>query len=296
MSLVLAVQPDASQAERLASVCRRIGTDLVLAASAPEALAALGCRIPDVILSAPLLPASDEAAIAERLRALGDDALHVQAISAPVLGDLPVAEPEPKGLLKAFKRPRRAAAPAVCDEVAFAGELSGHLLRAVAERASMAAEPIEADVPEIAPAAAQPPDDLWPHSRVTGYQVQNPATARLRLNDVRQRSADQEPDAGEQVRLNHLPQGYGEQEPDTTGIPDPGSRIPDPDAPLDIELISLVDAIAEECKPRKRKGQARRSRKRRVHDDAAYFDPSRSEFAAVVDKFDEFTRQHSRVA
>src|SRR5690606_10686545 len=77
--------------------------------------------------------------------------------------------------------------------------------------------------------------------------------------------------------------------------PDPAPRIPDPDAPVDIELISLVDAIAQESPPRKRTRQAgQHRRKRPVYDDAAYFDPAQSEFSAVVDRFDEFAREHSR--
>lgn len=143
MSLVLAVQPDADQGARLTSVCRRIGVEIVLAPYAPEALAALGDRVPDVIVTTPLLPADDGAAIAERLRALGGEALHVQMLSAPILGE-PVAEPPRRGLLKSFRRSRRTAAPAVCDPLVFAGELSGHLLRAVAERAALTGEPIVA--------------------------------------------------------------------------------------------------------------------------------------------------------
>ena len=228
MSLVLAVQPDPDQAARLSSVCRRIGAELVLAPSAPDALAALDGRVPDVILTAPLLPAGDEAAIAERLRTLGEDALHVQALAAPILGQ-PVVEPQPRGLLKAFRRPRPAAGPAVCDPLVFAGELSGHLLRAVAERAAITGEPI----------AAPPFDEV-----LTGGTAAGAA-------------------------------------PGPQGVPELAA------APADIDLTPLLDGIAE-TSPGRRKPQGGRRRKRRVYDDAAYFDPSRCEFAAVLEKFDEF--------
>jgi CheY-like chemotaxis protein len=155
MSLVLAIQPDSTQAARLTSVCRRIGTELVLAPSAVEALAVLGERIPDVILSAPLLPASDEAAIAERLRAMGEDALHVQTLGAPILG-APIVHTEPGGLLEALRRRRPATAPAVCDPLAFAGELSAHLLRAVAERAAITGVRIEAPSLDIVAGPVDP--------------------------------------------------------------------------------------------------------------------------------------------
>ena len=234
MSLVLAVQPDPDQAARLSSVCRRIGAELVLAASAPEALAALGGRVPDVVLTAPLLPAADDAAIAERLRTLGEDALHVQALAAPILGQ-PVVEPQARGLLKAFRRPRPAAGPAVCDPLAFAGELSGHLLRAVAERAAITGEPI------VAPPFDEVPTD-------DGSAAGTAASPR--------------------------------------GVPQTVT------APVDIDLTSLLDGIAES--PRKRKSPGGRRRKRRVYDDAAYFDPSRCEFAAVLEKFDEFVESGTR--
>jgi CheY-like chemotaxis protein len=230
MSLVLAIQPDDAQAAQLTSVCRRIGADLVLAPTAPQALASLGDRIPDVVLSAPLLPASDEAAIAERLRALGDGALHVQALSAPVLGE-PIVEPQPRGLLKAFRRQRPASGPSVCDPAVFAGELSGHLLRAVAERAAITGQPIEA------------PSFDATFDAAFGAAFDKPAAS----------------DA----------------------------------APTDIDLTPLLDGIAEESRPRTRKGQGPRRRKRRRYDDAAYFDPQRSEFAAVVDRFDEFIQQEA---
>jgi CheY-like chemotaxis protein len=233
MSLVLAIQPDPDQAARLLSVCRRIGAEVVLASSASDALATLGDRVPDVILSAPLLPVSDDAAIADRLRSLGEDALHVQALSAPLLGE-PLLEPQPRGLFKAFTRQRRPAGPAVCDPLVFAGELSGHLLRAVAERAALTGVPIEA--PSL--------DDLRSMDVVSGFS-RTP---------------------------NDRPLVRSRREP-----------------PVDIDLTSLLDGIAE------RGSQARkttsRRRRRRIYDDAAYFDPARCRFAAVLEKFDEFARQ-----
>ena len=102
MSLVLAIQPDDDQAARLKAACRRVGAELVIAPTAPQAIAALGSRVPDLILSAPLLPASDEAAVAAHLRELGPDALHVQALTAPVLGEPGPEAPAPRGLLGFF--------------------------------------------------------------------------------------------------------------------------------------------------------------------------------------------------
>ena len=157
MSLVLAIQPDGGQAARLASVCRRIGADFVLAASAAEALASLAGRVPDVVLTAPLLPASDETLLADHLRALGDGGLHVQVLAAPLLG-APGAPPQPGGVLDALRRRRRVSSPPACDPLVYAGELSGHLLRAVAERIAIMGEPIVAPPLDEAPAPAGNPE------------------------------------------------------------------------------------------------------------------------------------------
>ena len=86
-SLIVAIERDRDQAARLETVVRtRDGADLVPAGSTPEALAALGDRVPDLILAPPLLPARDEAAVADRLRQLGPMAAHVQTITVPRLG------------------------------------------------------------------------------------------------------------------------------------------------------------------------------------------------------------------
>ena len=71
MPLILAIEPDRRQSAQLTAVVRhRLHADLVLAESAERALAALGDRVPDLILTSALLSAKDEGALGARLRAL----------------------------------------------------------------------------------------------------------------------------------------------------------------------------------------------------------------------------------
>ena len=70
MPLILAIEPDRRQANQLTAVVKsRLHADLVLAESAARALAALGDRVPDLILTSALLSPTDEVVLGERLRA-----------------------------------------------------------------------------------------------------------------------------------------------------------------------------------------------------------------------------------
>ncbi len=95
MPLILAIEPDRRQAAQLASIAQgRIGAELVMAESAEKALRALGDRVPDLILTPPLLSPRDDAAITDRLRALGTAATYVQTLTIPALA---TAEPRTGG-------------------------------------------------------------------------------------------------------------------------------------------------------------------------------------------------------
>ena len=63
MSLILAVEPDKRQAKHLSAVVRQqVRGELVVAESGAAALAALGDRVPDLILTPALLPPKDDPA------------------------------------------------------------------------------------------------------------------------------------------------------------------------------------------------------------------------------------------
>ena len=141
MVLLLAVEPDARQAVNIARVLRaRPRTELVIAESAVQALQMLGDRVPDVLLTSPLLSRQDEAALAAWLRHLGPAAAHVQELTIPILATS--APPPPKkrrGVMATLRRERRqATTPDGCDPDVFAEQVSGYMDRASAGRAPMA--------------------------------------------------------------------------------------------------------------------------------------------------------------
>ncbi len=150
MVLLLAVEPDARQAVNIARVLRtRPRTELVIAESAVQALQTLGDRVPDVLLTSPLLSRQDEAALATWLRSLGPAAAHVQELTIPILATS--APPPPKkrrGVMATLRRERpQAATPDGCDPDVFAEQVSGYMDRASAGRPPIAPTSEE----EIAP-------------------------------------------------------------------------------------------------------------------------------------------------
>ena len=142
MPLILAIEPDRRQANQLSAVVKgRLHAELVLGDSAERALAALGDRVPDLILTSALLSPTDEVVLGERLRALDACAAHVQTLTIPVLaGPRPRARGRMGGMLSALRRGKpQDDAPDGCDPTVFAAQCAEYLERAVAEQAINAA-------------------------------------------------------------------------------------------------------------------------------------------------------------
>ena len=157
MVLILAVEPDARQLANIATVLRaRPQTELVIAESAVRALQTLADRVPDVLLTSPLLSRQDETALAAWLTHLGPAAAHVQELTIPILATSAPPPKKRRGVLATLRRERtHAAAPDGCDPDVFAEQVSGYMDRASAGRAPVAPAQIEiapSDVEEIAPA------------------------------------------------------------------------------------------------------------------------------------------------
>jgi CheY-like chemotaxis protein len=134
MPLILAIEPDKRQAAHITSMARhRLHAELVLAVSADRALAALGDRIPDLILTPALLPPQDEAALAERLRQLDERAAHVQTLTIPLLA-APGRSSPARGMLAALRRERPGSSGDGCDPAVFAEQVTAYLERAAIER------------------------------------------------------------------------------------------------------------------------------------------------------------------
>jgi CheY-like chemotaxis protein len=126
--LILAVEPDRQQAQQLSSMfSRQFQVELVLANSTSGALAKLGDRIPQLVLTSALIRPRDEVALLEWLRNLGSAASHVQTVTIPVL-----ATPEPpssrrSGTISFGKDRNTAWTPDTCDPAVFADWISVYL-------------------------------------------------------------------------------------------------------------------------------------------------------------------------
>jgi hypothetical protein len=134
MPLILAIEPDKRQAAHITSMARhRLHAELVLAVSAERALAALGDRIPDLILTPALLSPQDDAALTERLRQLDERAAHVQTLTIPLLA-APGRSSPARGMLAALRRERPGSSADGCDPAVFAEQITAYLARAAIER------------------------------------------------------------------------------------------------------------------------------------------------------------------
>ena len=118
-ALVLAIEPDLRQATILKRIVRdKVHADVAVVESPDAALAAIGTRIPDVLLLSALLSPRDEDELIAHLRGL-DGADHIQTHTIPQLAST-AADQEPggrRGLLGVFKRKKEAPQPIVsgCD-------------------------------------------------------------------------------------------------------------------------------------------------------------------------------------
>src|SRR5262245_34103137 len=140
MPLILAIEPDRRQASQLTAMVRgRLHAELVLGESAERALAALGQRVPDLILTSALLSPKDENALGERLRSLDGAAAHVQTLTIPVLASSSGrGSGRAGGMLSALRRDKGKAAMSLdgCDPAVFAEQCKDYLDRAETERAA----------------------------------------------------------------------------------------------------------------------------------------------------------------
>jgi CheY-like chemotaxis protein len=126
--LILAVEPDPDQAAELTALVRRqFDAELVLGAGTEAALRALAGRVPDLVLTSPLIPPRDESELVAWLRELGIKGSHVQTVTIPVLAS--AAPPSvSRGSTLPFGRGRSTAAtPDSCDPAVFADWVSVYL-------------------------------------------------------------------------------------------------------------------------------------------------------------------------
>ena len=175
MSLILVVEPDSRHAAQLASIARNhLHAELVMAESGDRAVAALAQRVPDIVLTAPLLPHHDEAVLSDYLRGLGEAGAHVQTLTIPILSMPTGSQRTGRGR---FRRERPDPnLPDGCDPALFAEQIGQYLhcarQRRVPPRQQPDAPPITFDQPIVPPVVTeivpvveehQPDIDLTPY-------------------------------------------------------------------------------------------------------------------------------------
>ena len=131
MALILAIENNRQQGAQLKSIVQGLGAELVLAQSAEHAFAAVGDRVPDLILIPLLLSPQDDAALSNRLRELGSAASHVRTLSIPILA---APSESPGGTLSILRIAEEKESPVGCAPEVFAGQLREYLDGAVRER------------------------------------------------------------------------------------------------------------------------------------------------------------------
>ena len=158
MPLILVVDPNRQQAARVAAVLRRRArTEVVIAESATGALDAVAARVPDVLLTSPLLSEREESVLADWLRGLGAAAAHVQVLTIPILATAAPADTT-RGMLSVLRRRRpRKTSVGGCEPAVFADQVGLYLERASDEREVW---PVPTLPPEPPPATVEgdPPE------------------------------------------------------------------------------------------------------------------------------------------
>ena len=134
MQLILAIVADQQQAAQLAALIDgRLPVDLVQAAEVGEGLLALDERIPDLILTSPLMSPFDDGVLDEYLRDLGPAGAHVQTLRIPVLSQAPKKAPRLGFSLRRRAKPEPTT-PVGCEPKVFADEIAQYLARAAEEK------------------------------------------------------------------------------------------------------------------------------------------------------------------
>jgi hypothetical protein len=139
MPLILIIEPDRRQADRVAALAPDpVDAEVLVVESVDEALAALDRRVPDLLLTPPLLSTKDDAALTARLRELDSRGVELQTLVIPVLASeevRPAPVEKPGGLLNRLRKQKPArAADDGCAPAVFAAQINEYLARVEAER------------------------------------------------------------------------------------------------------------------------------------------------------------------
>ena len=289
MSLILAIEPNKNQAHQLSALVRaHLKAELVTAPTAAAALAALGDRIPDVVLTPALFGLRDEAALTERLRQLGSDGSHVQTLAIPILAAGPSKGNANNGLLG---RKKDKADPNVgCDPAIFAEQIKIYLQRASVERRAQASEAAARATARPTETAGESTTDSL-SAFMVGADELDVDSLELQSFDPPVAAAPEAAPAAEPQDWNTSPQPVASAEGEESGLVTPPPAGPPLWRASDaMESVSVRDTTS--ASPVKASGDANRPapRPRRTPpqpDEWAYFDPSQAPIKALIRRLDE---------
>lgn len=162
MPLILAIEPDRKQASKIAALAKNpLHAELVIGESAEAALATLGHRMPDLILTSLLLSPKDDAVLTDRLREMDAAGAHVPTLVIPVLGSSSRGSSVASGLLTRLRKSKvDDSSLEGCDPAMFAAQITEYLERAALEREAHADRLEARSYRETAPAPVAAPPDL----------------------------------------------------------------------------------------------------------------------------------------
>jgi CheY-like chemotaxis protein len=305
MSLILAIEPNKNQAHQLNALVRQyLKAELVTAPTAAAALAALGDRIPDLVLTPALFGLRDEAALTERLRQLGTDGSHVQTLAIPILAAGP-SKGNANNTLLGRKRDK-ADANVGCDPSIFAEQIKIYLQRASVERRAQASEAAARATARPASTASESTADglsafmvgadeldvdslelesIEPPMAIAPEPAQTPDTQYAAQAAEPSVESQDRWSPGPQTATNTTEEESGLVTPPPTGPP--LWRAPDQAESFSgnggsANAASTPKASAESARPAQR---PRRTPPR--PDEWAYFDPSQTAFKALIRRLDE---------
>jgi CheY-like chemotaxis protein len=286
MPLILAIEPDRRQSTKLAMLARnQLHADLVITDSVEQALAALDEVVPDLILTSPLIPSRDGIALADRLRELDAEGLHVRAVVIPALA-VPgqrVRTPQRSGGTPV--RGRNLSNPSSgggCDPVVFGMQLVAHLDRAGIERH---AEPrASASAPQITRAPA-PVAVSQPPPRAEDVNVDIPKVETVtNVNAAQDQDRDRVlPDWSEVLSAMHR---------DIEQAHLPALAALQAVAPLAVTPPAVVAQSTSTPEPAVAAADVTRKRRRRPtppQDEWGFFDPAQCGVSALIAKVNEIT-------
>jgi hypothetical protein len=274
MSMIVAIEPDRRRAAQLTGMARtHLRDELLVAPTAAQAVDALNGRVPDVLLTAPLLPSQEESAIHEYLRQLGSAAAHVQTLTSPLLAA--AADERDRPVFSAFRRGRTQHVEAEgCDPAVFAEQITEYL-REARERKIVA--PVHAPLPAVdaveATHEAQPINLPEPDVDVASFTVEDPAPAFTgrRFKELLARfEVTDDDEAIVSAAVIDEPFAAAHQ-----------SSVLVPETVIPITVISeTIQAPIANAGPERRQ-------KLLPQDNWAFFDPNQCGFPALIAKLDE---------